>query len=153
MLWRLPPPYLRQPLFYVTLCNKIAQLKIHKVLLLSATRRKNFFLKLLNSMVINRRFYPYTGGRIRVSENWYSRMFYAVEGDFFLKLLNSMVINRRFYPYTGEYESVKTGILACFMQWKVRVTKYYSSETYFGDVVLWLSLLDRLIQQNCLFFF
>ena len=80
-------------------------------------------------------------------------MFYAVEGDFFLKLLNSMVINRRFYPYTGEYESVKTGILACFMQWKVRVTKYFSSETYFGDAVLWLSLLDRLIQQNCLFFF
>ena len=104
-------------------------------------------------MVINRRFYPYTGGRIRVSENWYSRMFYAVEGDFFLKLLNSMVINRRFYPYTGEYESVKTSILARFMQWKVRVTKYYSSETYFGDAVLWLSLLDRLIQQNCLFFF
>ena len=40
-------------LFYVTLCNKTVQLKIHRVQLLSATRRRNFVLKLLNSMVIN----------------------------------------------------------------------------------------------------
>ena len=40
-------------LFYVTLCNKTVQLKIHRVQLLSATRRRNFVLKLLNSIVIN----------------------------------------------------------------------------------------------------
>ena len=44
--------------------------------------------------------------------------------DFRLARIYGFILNRRFYPYTGEYGSVKTRILAYFMQCNANVEKF-----------------------------